>query len=126
MSVFGECMRLPFFFTVHTLLIFSPKDTLHAIDPTSPPSPRTARLAGVACITFALILHGTALKAGLRLQNALGGFKLLVLLGIALSGVAVLLGVPGFRIENVRRYTWTSSAGLTADALPCRDSPQIT
>ncbi|KAH9941207.1 amino acid transporter [Epithele typhae] len=73
---------------------------LHAIDPTQPPSPRTARLAGVACITFALLLHGTALNAGLRLQNALGMFKLLVLVGIALSGLAVLLGVPGFRIDN--------------------------
>ena len=76
-------------------------DTLHAIDPTSPPSPRSARLAGVACITFALVLHGTALKAGLRLQNALGMFKLFVLLGIALSGLAVLAGVPGFHIDSV-------------------------
>ena len=76
-------------------------DAVHAIYPSAPPSPYAARLAGVACITFALILHGTALKAGVRLQNALGMFKLFVFMGIALSGLAVLVGVPGFRLENV-------------------------
>ena len=52
-------------------------------------------------VTFALVLHGTALKVGLRVQNALGIFKLFVLALIALSGLAVLLHVPGFRIDSV-------------------------
>lgn len=76
-------------------------DALHALQPEKTPSPTAARLAGVACITFALLLHGTALKAGLRLQNALGMFKLSILIGIALSGLASLFGVPGFILENV-------------------------
>ncbi|EIW55488.1 amino acid transporter [Trametes versicolor FP-101664 SS1] len=73
---------------------------LHALNPSQPPSPTTARLAGVLCITAALLLHGTMLKTGLHIQNALGLFKLFVLVGIALSGLASLLQVPGFRLEN--------------------------
>ncbi|KAI0073662.1 hypothetical protein K474DRAFT_1720319, partial [Panus rudis PR-1116 ss-1] len=42
----------------------------------------------------------TYMKWGLRIQNALGIFKLLILLGMALSGLAVLLGIPGFQLEN--------------------------
>lgn len=76
-------------------------DALHALNPSQPPSPTTARLAGVLCITVALLLHGTMLKTGLHIQNALGLFKLFVLVGIALSGLASLLQVKGFRLENV-------------------------
>ncbi|KAI1798050.1 APC amino acid permease [Ganoderma leucocontextum] len=82
---------------------------LHALDPTRIPSPFTARLTGVLCITFALLLHGTALKAGLRLQNALGIFKLLVLVAIAFSGLASLLRVPGFKLENPpKNFEWST------------------
>ncbi|KAI0371226.1 amino acid transporter [Pilatotrama ljubarskyi] len=81
--------------------------TLHAIDPSKPPSPIAPRLASVACITVALLLHGTMLKAGLRIQNTLGLFKLVVLIGIAFSGLASLLQVKGFRLENPpRNYEW--------------------
>ncbi|KAI8986737.1 amino acid transporter [Trametes punicea] len=76
---------------------------LHALNPSQAPSPTTARLAGVLCITVALLLHGTMLKAGLRVQNALGLFKLLILVGIALSGLASLLHLRGFRLENPPR-----------------------
>ncbi|KAI0635331.1 amino acid transporter [Trametes polyzona] len=80
---------------------------LHALNPSEPPSPNTARFAGVLCITAALLLHGTMLKAGLHLQNALGLFKLLVLVGIAFSGLASLLKVKGFRLENPpRNFEW--------------------
>ncbi|KAL1941718.1 hypothetical protein VTO73DRAFT_6718 [Trametes versicolor] len=80
---------------------------LHALNPSQPPSPTTARLAGVLCITAALLLHGTMLKTGLHIQNALGLFKLFVLIGIALSGLASLLQVPGFRLENPpRNFEW--------------------
>ncbi|KAJ7622004.1 high-affinity methionine permease [Mycena polygramma] len=47
---------------------------------------------GIACVTFALIVHGCFLKWGLRLQNALGVFKIAVLLLIAFSGFAALAG----------------------------------
>lgn len=73
----------------------------HAFDPTRTPSASATRVAGVACMTFALLLHGVVLKAGLRVQNALGMFKLLVLFGIALSGLASMFRVPGFRLDNV-------------------------
>ncbi|KAI9065624.1 amino acid transporter [Trametes sanguinea] len=80
---------------------------LHALNPSETPSPTTARLAGVLCITLALFLHGTMLKTGLRIQNTLGLFKLLVLIGIALSGLASLLEVKGFRLENPpRNFEW--------------------
>ncbi|TBU31353.1 APC amino acid permease [Dichomitus squalens] len=83
--------------------------TLHALDPTGTPSPSVARAAGVLCITFALLLHGTALKAGLRLQNVLGIFKLLVLTAIALSGLASLLRIPGFKLENPpKNFEWST------------------
>ncbi|CDO75763.1 hypothetical protein BN946_scf184921.g39 [Trametes cinnabarina] len=77
-----------------------PTDVLHAWNPKETPSPTTARLAGVLCITVALFLHGTMLKTGLRIQNTLGLFKLSVLIGIALSGLASLLRVKGFKLEN--------------------------
>ena len=60
-----------------------------------------SRIVGVACNTFALLLHGIAIKVGVRVQDALGMFKLVVLVGIALSGLAVMAGLPGFKLENV-------------------------
>ncbi|KII84566.1 hypothetical protein PLICRDRAFT_57546 [Plicaturopsis crispa FD-325 SS-3] len=71
---------------------------LHALDIT--PSQWNARFIAVACLTFVFILHGTFLTAGLRLQNGLGFFKLLVLLTIAVFGVFHLAGVPGFAVRD--------------------------
>ena len=50
------------------------------------------RGVGLACITAAFLVHGLALKWGLRLQNALGVIKLIVLLIIIVSGFAALGG----------------------------------
>ncbi|KAL7275044.1 methionine permease [Rhizina undulata] len=50
------------------------------------------RGVGLACITAAFLIHGTALKWGLRLQNALGVFKLAVLVLVVVSGWAALSG----------------------------------
>ena len=74
---------------------------MHALNPAAVPSPTTTRIVGVACNTFALLLHGIAIKVGVRVQDALGMFKLVVLVGIALSGLAVMAGLPGFKLENV-------------------------
>ncbi|KIJ25570.1 hypothetical protein M422DRAFT_33663 [Sphaerobolus stellatus SS14] len=52
----------------------------------------TLRLVGFACITFALVLHGSALKWGLRLQNFLGVFKILVLVVVIITGFVALAG----------------------------------
>ncbi|KAF9549600.1 hypothetical protein CPC08DRAFT_729330 [Agrocybe pediades] len=50
------------------------------------------RLVGFACASFAVLIHGTALKLGLRLQNFLGIFKVLVLLFIVVTGWVALGG----------------------------------
>lgn len=44
------------------------------------------RGVGLACITSAFLIHGLALKWGLRLQNLLGIIKLLILLLIIVCG----------------------------------------
>lgn len=50
------------------------------------------RGVGLACITAAFIIHGTALKWGLRLQNFLGIVKICILLIIILAGFIALGG----------------------------------
>ncbi|RYF37321.1 MAG: amino acid permease, partial [Cytophagaceae bacterium] len=50
------------------------------------------RGVGLACITTAFLIHGLALKWGLRLQNLLGVIKLLIVLLIVVSGWAALGG----------------------------------
>ncbi|KAF9446966.1 high affinity methionine permease [Macrolepiota fuliginosa MF-IS2] len=52
----------------------------------------TLRLVGFACITFSLLIHGTALNWGLRLQNLLGIFKIIVLLFVIITGFVALGG----------------------------------
>ena len=44
------------------------------------------RGVGLACITAAFLIHGLALKWGLRLQNLLGVIKLIVILIIIVAG----------------------------------------
>jgi amino acid transporter len=50
------------------------------------------RGVGLACITSAFLVHGFALKWGLRLQNFLGIVKLLVIMLIIVAGWAALGG----------------------------------
>ncbi|KAF2163176.1 hypothetical protein M409DRAFT_37327 [Zasmidium cellare ATCC 36951] len=50
------------------------------------------RGVGLACITAAFLIHGLALKWGLRLQNLLGIIKLIVILIIVVAGWAALGG----------------------------------
>ncbi|KAK3389880.1 amino acid permease-domain-containing protein [Podospora didyma] len=51
-----------------------------------------ARGIGVACVTFAVVLHATLPKWGIRLFNVLGVFKVVVLLFIVSAGFAALAG----------------------------------
>lgn len=51
------------------------------------------RAIGVGVVTFALFIHGVTPKWGIRLQNALGIFKIGVLVFIICSGFAALAGV---------------------------------
>ncbi|EPS98575.1 hypothetical protein FOMPIDRAFT_1037459 [Fomitopsis schrenkii] len=81
---------------------------LHAVDPTRTPPPIATRLAGVACVTFAMIIHGTHPAWGVRLQNSLGVLKLIALCAIALSGLAALARLPGFKLEDPpRNFEWS-------------------
>ncbi|RMD41295.1 hypothetical protein DV735_g3842, partial [Chaetothyriales sp. CBS 134920] len=50
------------------------------------------RGVGLACLTAAFLIHGTALKWGLRLQNLLGTIKIIILLIIIIAGFVALGG----------------------------------
>jgi amino acid transporter len=50
------------------------------------------RGVGLACITTAFLIHGTALKWGIRLQNFLGTIKVIIILIIVVSGWVALAG----------------------------------
>ncbi|CAL1709012.1 unnamed protein product [Somion occarium] len=81
---------------------------LHALTSRTP-SPISIRLTGLCCITFAFLLHSTHLNWAIRLQNALAVFKLVVLVVMALSGLAVLFGVRGFELdEPPRNFEWST------------------
>ncbi|KAG5643288.1 hypothetical protein DXG03_001255 [Asterophora parasitica] len=73
----------------------------------------TLRAVGFACITFALLLHGTALKWGLRLQNVLGVLKIIVLLFVIVTGFVALGG--HMKIDKPHNFT-NAFEGTTASA----------
>ncbi|KAF8881205.1 APC amino acid permease [Infundibulicybe gibba] len=64
------------------------------------PSRYNTRLVAVLCLTFCLLTHGTTVKWGLRLQNALGMFKIIILFMITTCGMFCLVGVPGFGVRE--------------------------
>jgi amino acid transporter len=47
---------------------------------------------GVAVIVSAVLLHGTSIKWGVRFQNAIGAFKIAIMLVIVFAGFAALGG----------------------------------
>ncbi|PPQ95601.1 hypothetical protein CVT26_008630 [Gymnopilus dilepis] len=73
----------------------------------------TLRLVGFACITFSLLIHGLALKWGLRLQNFLGIFKILVLVFVIITGFVALGG--HMKIDKPHNFT-NAFEGTTASA----------
>ncbi|KAF8987989.1 high affinity methionine permease [Cyathus striatus] len=77
------------------------------------PTRWTLRLVGFACLTFALLLHGLAMKWGLRLQNFLGIFKLLVLVFVIITGFVALGG--HMKVEKPHNFT-NAFEGTTASA----------
>ena len=84
-------------------------DMLHSlsIDPTW----FNTRLVAFSCLTSICLIHGIFLKLGLRLQNALGVFKLVVFTLIAVSGILCLAGVKGIQVrdeyEKPDNFTWS-------------------
>ncbi|KIK58257.1 hypothetical protein GYMLUDRAFT_228179 [Collybiopsis luxurians FD-317 M1] len=63
------------------------------------PSRYNTRFVAFLCLTFILLIHGSLVKWGLRLQNSLAMFKLVILSAIALSGLLSLAGVDGFAVR---------------------------
>ncbi|KAJ6571447.1 APC amino acid permease [Mycena capillaripes] len=92
-------------FVVYTLIIGSAaansivfgEYVLNALDIL--PTRFNSRLIAILVLTFCLLVHGTLLKFGVRLQNTLGAFKLLILAAISLLGILSLLEVPGFGVR---------------------------
>ncbi|KAJ7041473.1 APC amino acid permease [Mycena alexandri] len=92
-------------FVVYTLIIGSAaansivfgEYVLHALD--IQPTRSGSRLVAVLVLTFCLLVHGTLLKFGVRLQNTLGAFKLLILAAIASLGILSFLGVPALAVR---------------------------
>ncbi|KAG2066670.1 amino acid transporter [Suillus decipiens] len=76
------------------------------------PTTVNVRVVALLCSTFCVMAHGVFLNYGLKLQNALGFFKLFVLFIIAVSGLFSLVGVPGFAIHDEydipHNFTWSS------------------
>ena len=71
------------------------------------------RGVGLACINTAFLIHGLALKWGLRLQNLLGVIKLLIILLIVVSGWAALGGA--LKIEKPNNFD-NAFSGTTGSA----------
>ncbi|KAJ4002297.1 APC amino acid permease [Lentinula boryana] len=71
---------------------------IHALG--APPSQFNTRFIGVFCLTFILLLHGLHSKWGVRLQNSLAMFKLVILSAIALCGILSLAGCAGFTVKT--------------------------
>ncbi|KAK4189155.1 amino acid permease-domain-containing protein [Podospora australis] len=69
------------------------------------------RLIAVICMTFVVSLHAVLPKWGLRLTNALGIFKVIVLLLIVFSGFAALAGCR--RVPNPHNFDdfWSIEKG---------------
>lgn len=74
------------------------------------------RGVGLACITTAFLIHGLALKWGLRLQNLLGVIKLGIILLIVISGWAALGGAlkidKPHNFDNAFKGTTGSAYGV--------------
>jgi amino acid transporter len=73
-------------------------DVLRALALT--PNRWNTRFVAFICLTACLFVHGIFLNWGLRVQNALGMFKLGMLCIIALMGLLCLANIPGFQVRE--------------------------
>jgi len=68
------------------------------------------RLVAFSCLSFICLVHGTLLKWGVRLQNALGFLKLTVLGLISVSGLLCLAGLKSVQVregyEKPDNFSW--------------------
>ncbi|KAK3937989.1 putative high affinity methionine permease [Diplogelasinospora grovesii] len=71
------------------------------------------RGVGLACITFAFLVHGLALQWGLRLQNVLGTIKVIVILIMIVAGWVALGG--HLKVEKPNNFS-NAFEGTTGSA----------
>ncbi|KAF8799568.1 APC amino acid permease [Phlegmacium glaucopus] len=94
--------------TANSIVFSECKYMLHSIS--IEPTWFNTRLVAFSCLTSICLVHGTLLKLGLRLQNTLGVFKLIVLALISVSGILCLAGVKGIQVrdeyEKPNNFTW--------------------
>ena len=82
------------------------------------------RFIAILSLTFGLVLHGAFLRTGLKVQNVLGMFKLVIILVITIAGLLSLTGVPYFNVrpeyEKPDNFEWNKfwegSSGKGANA----------
>ncbi|PKY00292.1 high affinity methionine permease [Aspergillus campestris IBT 28561] len=72
---------------------------------------------GLACVTAAFLIHATAVKWGLRLQNLLGVIKLVIIVFVAVAGWVALSGrmhleTPPHNFRNAFEGTTGSGYGI--------------
>jgi amino acid transporter len=82
------------------------------------------RLVAFSCLTFSMLLHGLHVEAGLRLQNALGMSKIIILLIVVGSGVRAAAGKLAPGIERPRNFEnwetiWEGSRGGATVTCAC-------
>ncbi|KAL4763638.1 high affinity methionine permease [Aspergillus foveolatus] len=66
---------------------------------------------GLACITAAFLIHGFALKWGLRLQNLLGIVKLVIIIFVIVTGWVALAGHTKVETPHNFRNTFEGTTG---------------
>jgi len=121
--VFGECRRLFVCLSLLDGFAYSGiQDVLNALGQT--PSRWNTRFIAFLCLTFNCVIHGTALKFGLRLQNTLGVLKLVILSAIVICGLLSLVGVKAFQVledyETPDNFHWDKfweGSGTDANAI---------
>lgn len=64
------------------------------------------RGVGIVCITTAFVIHATAVKWGLRIQNAFGILKLIVTLLIVVAGLLACAGFVNVEKPNNFDNPW--------------------
>ena len=75
-------------------------------------------------MTFAMLLHGLHIKAGLRLQNILGMSKIVILCIVVASGIFALSGRLAPGVERPRNFdswhsVWDGSRGGASVVCAC-------
>lgn len=67
------------------------------------------RLIGFSGVTFSFLIHSVAVKWGLRLQNILGLFKLIILVIIVVTGLVALTGKLNIENTNAFRHPFSNT-----------------